>query len=632
MTIGNQPGQVADSDPLSSLIDAALATLLHEQEVDGSFPHGFDMGVMPDAQTVIFLTLLDFRDALWTRALLGRLIDLQRADGSWGPYEGAPGDLSTTVECYYALALHDAWRLQPQARIAAEQWITGAGGIHACRNLTKVLLAIGGEVSWLQLPSPALYAWLWSPFSPFQIQDVVTFTRLHVASMVVLAAHRYVSPVARHSVLDHMTHASSRQASNVSHRKLAVPRWLLRRCLHDLYSQRELDGTLAGYHSSTFLFLFAQRAMGRSLQQSDIEPCVRAIRRNWGCPFGDATAHQQTCDAHIWNTALSIRVLRQAGLSRQHAGLRSGVEYLWAHQQGSQWDWRRKQKTLPGGWGFSSNNTRHPDTDDTVACLDALADAPGSHDENWQRGIRWLLSRQNRDGGWSAFDRNCARKWMEHMPANDMRHAITDPSTPDLTARVVELLIGRHVLSTTDRSIGRAIRWLLAAQERDGSWYGRWGTTYVYGTWCVVRALCTIARSDTTPRLDRSLRRAGDWLLQIQKPDGSFGESCASDQVGHYVPSAPSVPSQTAWALDALLWLCEVEPDPIHRRRLDGACAHSADWLVDIAGGGTWSETMPTGSAFPGALHIRYHLYPKVWPLVALLHYRALMPDASERR
>jgi len=627
MTIGNQPGQIAERDPLSRVIEAALATLLSEQRVDGSFPHGFDMGVMPEAQTAIFLSLLDYKDAQWTRSLLNRVIESQRPDGSWGPYAGSPGDLSTTVECYYALALHDGWGFQPQGQLAAEQWISRAGGINACRNLTKVLLAIGGEMSWMHLPSPALYVWLWSPVSPFQIRHVVTFTRLHVASMVILSAHRYVSPVAMRPVLGRLTGAGPRETTRVP-RRFPVPRFLLHRCLQDLYSQRERDGTLAGYHSSTFLFLCAQRAMGLSLLHGEIEPSVRAIRRNWGCPFGDASTHQQTCDAHIWNTALAIPALRQGGVSWQHASLRSAVQYLLAHQQDSHWDWERKGVTLPGGWGFSSNNTRHPDTDDTVACLDALADAPGTHSKRWLNGIQWLISRQNRDGGWSAFDRNCARQWMERMPANDMRHAITDPSTPDLTARVVELLIRRHVLAATDRSMRRAVRWLVHAQEFDGSWYGRWGTTYVYGTWCVVRALVELQRNHSVASLSGALRRAGDWLLQIQKPDGSFGESCASDELGHYAPFHRGLPSQTAWALDALLCLCEIQSDSTERRRLYHACTRSANWLVDTAQGGTWSETMPTGSAFPGALHIRYHLYPKVWPLVALLHYRTLTPDA----
>lgn len=207
---------------------------------------------------------------------------------------------------------------------------------------------------------------------------------------------------------------------------------------------------------------------------------------------------------------------------------------------------------------------------------------------------------------------------MEHIPANDMKHAIADPSTPDITARVVELLVTHHVLPPTDDAIRRALRWLLRVQEQDGSWYGRWGATYLYGTWCVVRALCASGMTGG----DEPLSCARNWLLLIQQREGSFGESCHSDELGRYDPLDQGLPSQTAWALDALLCLNAAEPTDLEKKRLSNACHRSAKWLVDAFEDKQWCETVPTGSAFPGALHIRYHLYPKVWPLFALTRYR----------
>lgn len=610
-----------DTDAIHCVIQDAISALLKEQTADGSWRYGFEMGVTPDAQTAIFLYLLDYPDVKWTQSLLIRLLALQNPDGSWGSHEGAVGDLSTTVECYYALHLYDGWSSFPRERAAAERFILQSGGIHACRNLTKVILAIGGEISWTKLPAPALYAWLWSPLSPVQMSDVVMFTRLHVASMVILSAHRYVSPAANVPKLAHLFTEQRRR--NWSSYRLPVPRHLLRRCLQYLQSEREDDGTLAGYHSSTFLFLFAQCAEGISSNHEAFRQTIHALRRTWGCPFGVATQHQQTCDAHIWNTALTLRALREAGISAQHPTYFAGAHFLLNHQHQGQWDAYRKRCLLAGGWGFSSNNTRHADTDDTVACLEALIHTSFQGSAPFQDGVQWLMSRQNRDGGWSAFDQNCGKRWMERIPANDMRHAIADPSTPDITARVIEFLVDRQRVADDHPILRRALKWLLLNQEPDGTWYGRWGATYLYGTWCAVRALC-VCRQTQQPSIVSALARARAGLLRIQRQDGGFGESCHSDELGHYDPLDQGLPSQTAWGLDALLCLYEREESILEKRRLLQASTRSAAWLIDAAEGGTWKETLPTGSAFPGAMHIRYHLYPKIWPLFALAHYRNL--------
>lgn len=602
------------------IVQRAMAALLQEQADDGAWHHAFDMGVMPDAQTAIFLHLLGHADPPWTQALLQRLRGTQRSDGSWGVFPDAPGDVSTTVECYYALSLYAAWQDYEKERTAAEAFIVQKGGLNACRNLTKVVLAIGGEVSWDELPAPVLYAWLWSPVTPVSLWDLVTFTRLHVASMILLSAHRYVSPFALHPILGHLVVRQTRPASTPLRwlHKLATPSVLLRRCARFLCSEREQDGTLAGYHSSTFLFLCATRAFDLVLSTPDCHQTITAIRERSVCPANDDNVIQQTCDAHVWNTALALRTLRAGGLSLDHPAVASSAQYLLNRQHSRQWHTYRKS-FLPGGaWGFSHNNTRHPDTDDTAACLEALWGYDALQEADRQAGIAWLLARQNRDGGWSAFDTNCNKRWLEKMPANDMRHAIADPSTPDITARVIELLVSRAGFAPTSTTIDRAVHCLLNMQETDGSWYGRWGTTYLYGTWCAVRALCaTGMKGDEAP-----LVRARVWLLRGMHRDGGYAESCESDVEEHFVDFEQGQPSHTAWALDTLLCLQRVHPEGFEKKRLAHACQRSAAWLVSQYTQQGWRETLPTGSAFPGALHIRYNLYPKVWPLWALIAYQ----------
>ncbi|MCY0876867.1 MAG: hypothetical protein OWT28_11445, partial [Firmicutes bacterium] len=273
--------------------------------------------------------------------------------------------------------------------------------------------------------------------------DLVTFTRLHVASMILLSAHRYVSPVAMRPILGDLVVQSARPAPNHLRwlHKFTAPRVLLRRCAQFLLSEREQDGTLAGYHSSTFLFLCATKALG--LVPPDFQQAISAIRERVADWFEDGKSLQQTCDAHVWNTALTLRTLRAGGLSLDHPTVTAGAQYLVHRQHKAQWNDYQKA-FLPGGaWGFSQNNTRHPDTDDTAACLEALWGCDALQEADRQAAIAWLLARQNKDGGWSAFDTNCNKRWLEKMPANDMRHAIADPSTPDITGRVTELLVSK---------------------------------------------------------------------------------------------------------------------------------------------------------------------------------------------
>ncbi len=316
---------------------------------------------------------------------------------------------------------------------------------------------------------------------------------------------------------------------------------------------------------------------------------------------------------------MAVKSLQICGRSPQSSTIRKAAKYLISKQHHTVGEWVIKNPSQPGGWAFSSNNTTHPDIDDTVACLEALFPFRAEYEQSWWKGVDWLLGMQNRDGGWSAFEKDCNKRWLEWIPANDMKRTMYDPSTPDITGRVVEFLIRYRVLSLNCEKIERAIQWLRRHQETDGSWFGRWGTTYIYGTWCAVKALVAAEISSR----DRTMQKAKEWLLGIQHTDGSFGESCQSDLQGRFVPLPEGLPTQTAWGLDTLLYLFEIEESRTERQRLQSACDRAANWLLRSADNGIWYEEMPTGSAFPGALHIRYHIYPRVWPLIALNHYRS---------
>ncbi len=611
---------------LQETIRLATLRILQTQSADGSWRDCFDTGLMPDAQTAIFLHLLGVRDGEWVDPLLRRILKEQRSDGGWGLYAGDDGDLSVSVECYYALTVYDAWPVQQEGvggeacgnvRRRAGDFIRARGGLLECRNLTKMLLAIGGEIPWESLPSPRLYSHLFSRFSPVSIRDITMFTRLHIAPMLLLGHLRYVSDVVTDPVLQDLRvneapywgqirgkdrRARRRPAeTNMSRMPLR-----LRRCVDFILREREADGTVAGYHSSTFLMLLAIRALGKS-RELPYDAILTAQKRNRIVDPQSGFVHQQTCNAHVWNTALSIGGLVDAGMRGDAPSIKRAVEYLAA-----------KQHTC-GAWGYSDNNTMHPDTDDTVACLDALARTGRMPTRAFERGVTWLLSMQKQDGGWAAFERDSDKRWLERIPANDMKRAMHDPSTPDITARVVEFVLKHRVVGVDDERVVQALSWLKRHQEPDGSWYGRWGNTYLYGSWCAVKALAAAGLLNTD--MGTKVKR---WLLSVQLPDGSFGESCDSDALGRFVPTETGVPTQTAWALDTLLYLAERGERTNTLDELGFAAHRAASWLMAARAPDGWHEDVPSGTAFPGALYIRYHIYPKVWPLVALSHYHRI--------
>lgn len=616
---------------LTSLIDVVASRLSNSQNPAGYWSECFDTGHMPNAQTVIYLHFLGIDDAAWTTPLLTEILKSQRIDGSWGLYPLDDGDLSTSVECYYALELYGWWQSVPTMKTLAQSYILNHGGLKKCRNLTKVMLAIGGEIPWKWLPAPKFYLHLFAKTPLIAIWDLVAFTRLHVPPMLVLAASLYVENKGKSPVLGNLIRTRRpnflQREARMFNKPSARRHVLLRtdamfRCIEWMKGTREVDGTVGGYHTSSFLVLFALRAIGYAKNHREILSVIDKIRQTL---FHDAETdywHQQTCDAHVWNTALAMKALRltEHHPTRTSIELQKAEEYLVSKQQHLIGEWALKNVNPPGGWGFSSSNSRHPDVDDTVACLEALFPSRSRYSSTWWSGVHWLLGMQNRDGGWSAFEKDCDRRWLEWLPANDMKRAMIDPSTPDITGRVVEFLLNHQVLPENDETIVRAVKWLRKHQESDGSWFGRWGTTYIYGTWCVVKAL-SVCRM---PSDDKSIRKSKQWLMSVQHPDGSFGESCLSDLQGKFIPLQVGVPSQTAWGADALLYLYEMEEIESEKSRLWQSATKAVCWLCNQAVEGVWYEEMPTGSAFPGALHIRYHIYPKVWPLVALCHYRAL--------
>lgn len=268
----------------------------------------------------------------------------------------------------------------------------------------------------------------------------------------------------------------------------------------------------------------------------------------------------------------------------------------------------------PGGWGFSESNSIHPDVDDTTAALRAITYSAAENPlvrQSWDRGLEWTLGMQNRDGGWPAFEKNKTKGILTSFPMDGAEAAAIDPSTPDLTGRTLEFLGSRAGMTKDHPQVKRGVQWLKLMQRDDGSWYGRWGVCYIYGTWAAITGM----KATGVPSSDKHIQRAKAWLESIQHKDGGWGESCYSDQEKKYVPLSFSTPSQTAWALESLICI-EDKPTPA----IDLGIMALLELMNEEEDDS--SKTYPTGVGLPGNFYIHYHSYRWIWPLITLSRYQ----------
>ena len=327
------------------------------------------------------------------------------------------------------------------------------------------------------------------------------------------------------------------------------------------------------------------------------------------------TVRIQPCISPVWDTAIAMVSLEEAGLPANHPALARGAEWLMKNQITTGGDWQIENRdAAPGGWAFEFRNEFFPDVDDTAFVLMALARAEvpdsAAQQRALQRGLAWLLSMQNRDGGWGAFDRDNNLSLLNHIPFAD-HNAMLDPSTADVTARAIECL-GQMGWAPTEPSIQRGWDFIHKDQCADGSWYGRWGVNYVYGSSGVLRALGALRMSQQPEAL-----RAGEWLRQVQNLDGGFGETPASYENPSLKGKGESTASQTAWGLIGLLAAFGPD-DPSVKRAVNYLTQHQ---LTD----GSWEEHLFTGTGFPQVFYLQYHLYRNSFPVYALARYRNMV-------
>ena len=544
----------------------------------------------------------------------------QRDDGTWANFHGGPGELSTTVEAYAALRLAgdppDAEHLR-----RARAWIRESGGVEQTRVFTRLWFSLVGLWSWDEVPViPPELAFLPRWF-PLNLYDYACWARQTIAALAIVSAYRPTRPLGFSvdelrtggpvSVREVGAWGPVFQSLNAALRvyQRRPPRAVRERALARLeqwiVDRQEADGSWGGIQPPWVYSLIALTLRGYTVDHPVIERGLRGLDA-FTIVEGD-TRRLEACQSPVWDTALAVIALADAGLPPGHDALRRAGRWLVDEEIRALGDWTVRRPGLdPGGWAFEFENDHYPDIDDTAEVVMALRrlDAAGAA-EAAERGFRWTLGMASRDGGWGAFDADNTRELCRKLPFCDFGEVI-DPPSADVTAHVVEMLA--RAGEGGCEPARRGVEWLLRSQEADGSWFGRWGANHVYGTGAAVPALVEAG----IPARHPAVRAAVGWLERVQNEDGGWGEDLRSYRDETWRGRGASTASQTAWALLALHAAGE------HGRAVDrGLTWLAANQLPD----GSWDEPWYTGTGFPGDFYINYHLYRLVFPVMALGRY-----------
>jgi squalene-hopene/tetraprenyl-beta-curcumene cyclase len=633
MSVGvTSPGGADSTSTARAALRRARDHLLELRNEAGWWKGELATNVTMDAEDLLLRQFLGIRTDEETVASARWIRSQQRPDGTWATFDGGPGDLSTTIEAYVALRLAGDPAGAPHMSAAAE-FVRAHGGVAASRVFTRFWLALFGQWSWSQLPAVPPELVLLPSWMPFNIYDFACWARQTVVPLSIVRALR---PVRELSFTVDELHAGSipprrpRLCSRpgLLHRldRLAkgyeriargpVRRHALRRAAEWIIARQEADGSWGGIQPPWVYSLMALHLLGYPLDHPVLRAGIAGLERftvREVTPNGPVR-RLEACQSPVWDTALAVTALADAGLPPGHPALVRAGTWLLGEEIRVRGDWSVRRSTAPaGGWAFEFDNDGYPDTDDTAEVIMALRRAGVPADAPVLRASRWLLGMQCRDGGWAAFDADNTRELVRALPFCDFGEVI-DPPSADVTAHVIEALAMENFASTAP--VRRAVDWLLRAQEPDGSWFGRWGANHVYGTGAAVPALVAAGLPPGHP----AIRRAVDWLLARQNPDGGWGEGMRSYRDPAWIGRGESTASQTAWALLALAAAGNGAED---------AATRGVRWLVARQRpDGGWDEPQYTGTGFPGDFYINYGLYRLVFPISAL--GRILNPPAAD--
>jgi squalene-hopene/tetraprenyl-beta-curcumene cyclase len=619
---------------LAGGIARAQAWFLGQQHRDGYWQAPLEANAGMDAQYLIFNRFVGRRPEAIERRLVEHIVAIQSGDGSWPLYAGGPGHQSTTIEAYFAMKLAGIAADEPMMRRARE-FVLAHGGLARAGVFTRCTLAYFGQFPWWGLPAMPVELVLLPPWFPLNVYALSSWARETVVPLTLLMAARrqialadprqgvadlWLGPPRRH----HLAFPRSEAALTWRNFFLALDSTLklvgkspwkplrqraIERARQWVLERQDRNGGWGGIQPPMLNSVMALHALGRPEDQPAIRRGIAAI--DDFLIESDGHLLHQPCVSPTWDTALGMKALLDSGTPADDPALVRGARWLLDNQILVRGDWSVYNPDLdPGGWAFEFANDWYPDVDDSAVILMVLRqialperDRP-RRESALARGMGWTLGMQSRCGGYAAFDTDNDAAFLNEIPFADME-AMIDPPTEDLTGRVLELM-GRSGFDATYSRARRARDFLLGTQRPDGSWWGRWGANFVYGTWSALSGLRAIGDRPQDPHV----RRAVAWLEAHQNGDGGFGETLASYADETLAGRGRSTPSQTAWGLMALL----AGSDDVPR-----SAVRAGDWLLRAQGSsGEWHEPEFTGTGFPRHFYLRYGYYRAYFPLMAL--------------
>jgi squalene-hopene/tetraprenyl-beta-curcumene cyclase len=630
---------------IENIVSRATDALLKEQRADGHWVYELEADATIPSEYVLLVHYLGETPNLELERKIGvYLRRIQGDHGGWPLYHGGPLDISATVKAYFALKMiGDDIDAPHMARARAE--ILKRGGAIKTNVFTRILLALFGETSWNNVPTVPVELILLPRWFPIHLSKMSYWARTVIVPLLVLAAKKPLANNARNIHVAELfvpgaAHASDRAPHQNPYwsafftvldraLKLFEPFWPRRLRQHAIdtcvaWTTERLNGVdgLGAIYPAMANSVMMYAVMGYPPDHPDRAIARESVERL--LVIKDDEAYCQPCVSPVWDTALACHALMEA--TGADAQVAKGLEWLEKLQVlDVKGDWAEERPNVrPGGWAFQYNNAHYPDLDDTAVVVMALdrakqgAAPSADYGQAIARGREWVEGLQSKNGGWGAFDADNAYYYLNNIPFAD-HGALLDPPTDDVSGRCIGML-AQLGAAPDDPHMKGGVDFLVRSQLKDGSWFGRWGVNYIYGTWS---ALAGLNAAGMEPD-NEVMKRAADWLVAIQNPDGGWGEDCDSYRLDYkgYEP-APSTASQTAWALLGLMAAGEVDHP---------AVARGIAYLRETQGAdGLWPQEHYTGGGFPRVFYLRYHGYPKFFPLWAVARYRNLKAGNSRR-
>jgi len=636
-TASDQSAQSGEAvnDVLIETIVEATAWLVSQQADDGHWAFELEADATIPSEYILLNHFLDEIDDEVEGKLAAYLRSTQGDHGGWPLYHEGDIDISATVKAYFALKLTGEDSTAPHMERARDA-VLAHGGASKCNVFTRTTLALFGQMPWRAVPIMWVEALLLPKWSPINTYRVSYWSRTVMVPLLAVVALR---PVARNprqvniSELfvtapdlewNYFTNPTGHwlgEVMLVMDRILRVlfepfrPRFLIRHAINKAISfiTERLNGVdgLGAIFPAIANTIMAFDALGYSRESTEFTNAREALCRL--LILKENIGYCQPCVSPVWDTGLASHALLEAGLSGHDPVSARAGEWLRNRQiLDVDGDWSKNRKSLrPGGWAFQYRNDYYPDVDDTAVVVMALDRADGDRYQiAIDRCAEWVIGMQSQNGGWGAFDADNEYRLLEHVPFAD-HNALLDPPTADVTARCVSMLV-QLGYDRSHPAVARGIDFLIRSQDGDGSWFGRWGANYIYGTWSVLCAFEATGGEDLQPLMARSAR----WLVSRQHSDGGWGEDCSSYWEHRKNEVKKSTPTQTAWALLALMKAGEVENESVRR---------GVEFLLDAPReGGEWTEKYFNAVGFPRVFYLHYHGYNSYFPLWALARYRAL--------